>query len=163
MGRRTCATIEFFKSWVLNLCGRTKSGTKVSSAAPIPFDALSPSIAFNLSYKSLYFCCASVLSTWTTSPFPDPSCSLGFSGSCTNIGLTKLPLGLTPYCPDSCTCPIDGVTWGNVDAPIGGEGIGHVSWVVWAGGGVIFGKGHIPWVVACESVWNQVDREALLE
>ena len=122
--------LNFSNSGVLNLCGRTKSETKVSSAASIPFNALSHSIAFNLSSRSLYFCCASVLSTWTTSPFPDLSCSLGSSGSCTNIGLMKLPPGLTLYFPDSCTCPIDGVAWGNVDAPIGGEGIGYVSWVV---------------------------------
>ena len=101
--------LNFSNSGVLNLCGRTKSGTKVSSATPIHFDALSPSIAFNLSSRSLYFYCASVLSTWTTSSFPDPSCSLGSSGSCTNIGLMKLPSGLISYCPDSCTCPIDGV------------------------------------------------------
>ena len=102
--------LNFSNLGVLNLCVRTKSGTKVSSAAPTPFHALSPSIAFNLSSRSLYFCYASVLSTWTTSSFPDPSCSLDSSRSCTNIGLTKLPPGLTPYCPDSCTCPIDGVT-----------------------------------------------------
>ena len=102
--------LNFSNFGVLNLGGRTKSRTKGSSAAPIPFDALSPSIAFNLSSRSLYFYCASVLSTWTTSFFPDPSCFLGSSGSCTNIGLMKLPPRLTPYCSDSCACLIDGIT-----------------------------------------------------
>ena len=102
---RHLLSLNFSNSRALILGGRTKFGTKVSSIAPISFNALSPLIAFNLFSRSLYFCYAFVLSTWTTSS----SCSLGSSRSCTNIGLMKLAPELTSYCPDLCTCPIDGV------------------------------------------------------